>query len=127
MSWKLLTWQVTASVSVSGFVLDDSLPSYLEGIGLDLLASALLVWTTVRVKCWPLRWGLALALFGCLHLWGGWQREPKELAFSLTVLLCVLNLGAHARSLAAAEERRCKTGNYLRMTRRYLRMAELLL
>jgi hypothetical protein len=44
-------------------------------------------------------------LFGGLHLLGGWQREPKELAFSLTVILCLLNLGAHARSLAAAEER----------------------
>ena len=44
-------------------------------------------------------------MFGGLHLLGGWQREPKELAFSLTVLLCVLNLGAHARSLAAAEDR----------------------
>jgi hypothetical protein len=72
---------------------------------LDLLASALLVWATARVKARPLRWGLALALFGGLHLFGGWEREPKELTFSLTVLLCVLNLGAHARSLVTAEER----------------------
>ena len=36
---------------------------------------------------------------------GGWRREPKELAFSLAVILCLLNLGAHARALAAAEDR----------------------
>ena len=105
MSWNFLAWQATATVSPSGLVLDDSLRSYLTGMTLDLLASALLVWDTAGLKAWLLRWGLAAALFGGLHLWGGWQREPKELAFSLTVLLCVLNLGAHARSLAATEER----------------------
>jgi hypothetical protein len=105
MSWNLLALQAIASISPSGFIEDDSLRSYLAGLTLDLLASALLVWATAGVKAWPLRWGLALALFGGLHLFGGWQRESKELAFSLTVLLCVLNLGAHARSLAAAEER----------------------
>jgi len=105
MSWELLAWQTTASVNLSGFVVDDSRRSYLAGMGLDLLASALLVWATIGVKSWRLRWSLALALFGCLHLFGGWQREPKELAFSLTVILCLLDLGAHARSLAASAER----------------------
>ena len=105
MGWKPLTAHATASVSLAGFILDDPLRSYLIGLTLDLLASALLVWATVGIKSWPWRWGLAAALFGGLYQLGGWQREPKELAFSLTVVLCLLNLGAHARSLAAAEER----------------------
>ena len=105
MGWNLFTSQATAWVSLSGFALDDPLRGYLVGLTLDLLASALLVWATVGVKRRPWRWGLAAALFGGLHRLGGWQREPKELAFSLTVILCLLNLGAHARSLAAAEDR----------------------
>jgi hypothetical protein len=61
-------------VDPSWFILDDSLQNYLTGITLDLLASALLVWATAGVKRWPLRRGLASALFG------GRKREPKELA-----------------------------------------------
>jgi hypothetical protein len=75
-------------------------------MGLDLLASALLVWAITGLKSRPLRWGLAVALFGSVHLFGGWQREPKELAFSLSVVLCLLSLGVHARSLMAFEGRR---------------------
>jgi hypothetical protein len=48
MSWNFLAWQATATVNPSGLVLDDSLRSYLAGLTLDLLASALLVWATGR-------------------------------------------------------------------------------
>jgi hypothetical protein len=105
MSWERLASQTTASVNLSGFILDRSLRSYLRGMGLDLLASALLVWATVGIKSRRLRWGVAAASFACLQLFGGWQREPKRLAFSLTLILCLLNLGAHARSLGASERR----------------------
>jgi hypothetical protein len=105
MSWMPLNWQATASVSLSGFALDDPLRGYLVGLTLDLLASALLVWATFGMKTWLWRGGLAAALFAGLHWLGGWQRDPKELAFSLTVILCLLNLGTHARALAAAEDR----------------------
>jgi hypothetical protein len=94
-----------ASVRSSGFVLDDSLRCYLEGVGLDLLASLLLVWATVGFEGLPLRLSLALALFVGLHLFGGWQREPQELAFSVMVLLWVVSFGAHARARAAARAR----------------------
>jgi hypothetical protein len=105
MALELPFSPAAASVRSSGFVLDDSLRRYAGGVSLDLLASLLLVWATVGLRGLPLRLSLAFALFGCLHLFGGWQREPQELAFSVTVLLCVLGLGAHARSLAARRAR----------------------
>ena len=76
----------------SGFILDDSLRCYPVGVGLDLLAALLLAWATVGLRGLPLRLSLASALFVGLHLFGGWQREPQELAFSVTVLLWVMGL-----------------------------------
>jgi hypothetical protein len=105
MAWELHASQAAVSVRTSGVVLDDSLRAYLAGVSLDLLASSLLVLATAGVKGRPFRLSLALALFVCLHLFGGWQREPKELAFSMTVLLWFLSLGAHAWSLAVSRER----------------------
>src|SRR4051812_26710481 len=89
-----------ASVRSSGFVLDDSLRGSLAGVSLDLLAALLLLWATVGLRGLPWRFSLALALFVGLQLFGGGQREPQELAFSVTVLLWVVGFGAHARSLA---------------------------
>ena len=109
MSWAFLVSQGAASVRASGVLLDDARRAYLAGVGLDLLSAALLVWAAAGVKSWPWRLSLALGLFGCLHVFGGWEREPKELAFSLTVLFCVLSLGAHVRALAACEERQRST------------------
>ena len=74
-------------------------------MGLDLLASLLLIWATVSLRGLPLRLSLGLALFVGLHLFGGWQREPQELAFSVAVLLWVVGFGAHARSVAACRAR----------------------
>jgi hypothetical protein len=96
---------VAAAVRSSGFVLDDSLRCYWAGVGLDLLASLLLIWATVSLRGLPLRLSLGLALFVCLHLFGSWQREPQELAFSVTVLLWAVGFGAHARSVAACRAR----------------------
>ena len=72
---------------------------------MDLVAALLLVWATVGRMGLSLRLSLALASFVGLHLFGGWQREPQELAFSVTVLLWVVGFGAHAQSLAAARAR----------------------
>ena len=94
-----------ASVQSSGFILDDSLRCYTVGVGLDLLAALLLAWATVGLRGLPLRLSLASALFVGLHLFGGWQREPQERAFSVAVLLWVVGFGAHARSMAA-----CRAG-----------------
>jgi hypothetical protein len=96
---------VAASLQSSGFVLEDSLRAYLAGVGLDLLAALLLVWATVGLMGLPLRLSLASAWFVGLHLFGGWQREPQELAFSVAVLLWVVSFGTHARSLTAARAR----------------------
>ena len=85
--------------------MDDAVGGYVAGVGLDLLAAWLLVWATVALRGLPWRLSLASALFGGLHLFGGWQREPQELVFSATVLLCVLACGAHARALAVARAR----------------------
>jgi hypothetical protein len=74
-----------ASVRSSGFVLYDSLRGSLAGVGLDLLTALLLVWATVGLLGLPLRLSLALALFVCLQQFGGGQREPQGLAFSVTV------------------------------------------
>ena len=84
----------------SGFVLDAALRCYLAGVGLDLLASLLLIWATVSLRGLPLRLSLALASFVCLHVFWGWQREPQELAFSVTVLLWVVGFGVHGYALA---------------------------
>ena len=85
--------------------MDDSVRGYLAGVGLDLLAAWLLVWATVGLRGLPWRLSVASALFGGLHLFGGWQREPQELVFSATVLLWVLGFGAHARALTVARAR----------------------
>jgi hypothetical protein len=102
---ELFLSPAAASVRSSGFALDDSLRCYLAGVGLDLLASLLLVWATVGLMGLSLRLSLALAWFVGLHLFGGWQREPQELAFSVTVFLWVVSFGTHARSLTAARAR----------------------
>jgi hypothetical protein len=106
MTLELPFSQAAASLRSFAFVLVDPLRSYAWGVSLDLLASFVLVWAISRLKSLTLRLSFALALFLCLHTFGGWEREPKELAFSVTVILCLLSLGAHARFLAASRERR---------------------
>jgi len=71
-----------ASVRCSGFALNDSLGCYLAGVSLNLPAALLLVWATVSLMGLPMRLSVALAWFVGPHLFGGWQREPQELAFS---------------------------------------------
>ena len=105
ISGNPLAWPMTTMVRFSGFVLDDAVGGYVAGVGLDLLAAWLLVWATVALWGLPWRLSLASALFGGLHLFGGWQREPQELVFSATVLLWVLGFGAHARAVAVARAR----------------------
>ncbi len=79
--------------------------SYLCGLALDVAACLFLLWAFGRTYPWTVRLAWAGSLFVCLQIFGGWQREPKELAFSVSVILCNLALGAHARSAAASAGR----------------------